>query len=99
MSVEETNKLRAKLGMKLLDAPDTKDDPDKPKKKEDVHKPATNISATKKAEVLREKLAAAKEKRRVNKLLGYDLLKLELFHISSTFGGCNINLMIDDMLF
>ncbi|KAK2184317.1 hypothetical protein NP493_270g02007 [Ridgeia piscesae] len=70
LSVEETNKLRAKLGLKPLDVAGEKRDDSRPEKKADVHVPAVNIAAVKKTEQLREKMALIKEKRRINKMLG-----------------------------
>ena len=68
--MEDTNKLRAKLGLKPLDAPGEKRDESRPAKKADVHVPAVNLVAIKKTEQLREKMAQIKEKRRINKMLG-----------------------------
>jgi len=72
LSIEETNKLRAKLGMKPLEVDsDTKSAP--PKKsyadRDDVHAPAGNISQQKSAEQMREKMEAIREKRKQNKKL------------------------------
>lgn len=81
LSIEETNKLRAKLGLKPLEVGD-----DSSKKKEgegeaneeeslsssakkDVHVPAKNIGDIKMAEKLREKMETMREKRRIAKKL------------------------------
>ena len=69
LSIAETNKLRAKLGLKPLDVTEGKDESEKAKKKEDVHKPAINMGQMRKQDAMREKLLAVKEKRRVNKIL------------------------------
>ncbi|KAK2162666.1 hypothetical protein LSH36_94g05047 [Paralvinella palmiformis] len=73
LSISDTNKIRAKLGLKPLDVPGSsgKDgDDSKSSKKEDVHVPPTNLSDVKKTEDLREKMLQMKEKRRINKKLG-----------------------------
>ncbi|XP_051631622.1 U4/U6.U5 tri-snRNP-associated protein 1 isoform X2 [Manacus candei] len=68
LSVEETNKLRAKLGLKPLETTmvkkeaGTKEDP--------VAADVINPLALKQREEIREKLAAAKEKRLLNQKLG-----------------------------
>eukprot|EP00058_Branchiostoma_floridae_P024547 XP_002610037.1 hypothetical protein BRAFLDRAFT_238017 [Branchiostoma floridae] len=67
LSIEETNKLRAKLGLKPLDVADAED---KTENKEDVHAPAINLGEKKKADELREKMKAMREKREMNKKLG-----------------------------
>lgn len=71
LSVEETNKLRAKLGLKPLKVDgDSKGDEEKSyEDREDTHKPATNISQMKKADKMREKMEAIREKRKINKKL------------------------------
>lgn len=66
LSIEETNKLRAKLGLKPLDVDNTsKDDPNKIKDDlgEFYHKPALNNNEKIKAQKLREKIGTQKEKR------------------------------------
>lgn len=77
LSIEETNKLRAKLGLKPLEvkATNSKDG----KKKDDLgefyHKPATNIADKQKQEKLKSKLSEHKEKRNLeNKLSKVKLL-------------------------
>ncbi|CAL1684383.1 unnamed protein product [Lasius platythorax] len=68
LSIEETNKLRAKLGLKPLDVDNTpKDDPNKIKDDlgEFYHKPAPNNNEKIKAQKLREKIGTQKEKRQI----------------------------------
>merc|ERR1719259_412677 len=62
LSIEETNKLRLKLGLKPLDV-GNKDDEKKEEDRDFVHKPAEDLWEKKKQEKLREKLKVAKEKR------------------------------------
>lgn len=83
LSVAETNKLRAKLGLKPLEetAGPSKDDSSGPKKDasglpmhsdewgEFVHKPADNIATKLEAEKLREKFRQKKEKRMLEEKL------------------------------
>ncbi|GFS11714.1 U4/U6.U5 tri-snRNP-associated protein 1 [Elysia marginata] len=70
LSIAETNRLRAQLGLKPLDVPETGDGEDsKPKKSEGVHAPAINMGEKKKADKLREKLSTRKEKRNMEKNL------------------------------
>ncbi|XP_029168218.1 U4/U6.U5 tri-snRNP-associated protein 1 [Nylanderia fulva] len=68
LSIEETNKLRAKLGLKPLEVDNTpKDDPNKIKDDlgEFYHKPAPNNNQKIKAQKLREKIGTQKEKRQI----------------------------------
>ncbi|XP_018045640.1 PREDICTED: U4/U6.U5 tri-snRNP-associated protein 1 [Atta colombica] len=68
LSIEETNKIRAKLGLKPLEVDHTsKDDPSKIKDDlgEFYHKPAPNNSDKIKAQKLREKIGTQKEKRQI----------------------------------
>lgn len=68
LSIEETNKLRAKLGLKPLEVDNTsKDDPNKIKDDlgEFYHKPAPNNNEKIKADKLREKLNMQKQKRQI----------------------------------
>ncbi|XP_059614220.1 U4/U6.U5 tri-snRNP-associated protein 1 [Phlebotomus argentipes] len=81
LSIEETNKLRAKLGLKPLEvdsAPPAKertyvdekgDEPELKIHKDDygefVHKPASNFAETKQVEKIREKIKERKEKRQL----------------------------------
>ncbi|CAH3113513.1 unnamed protein product, partial [Porites lobata] len=72
LSIEETNKLRIKLGLKPLEIPDSSADTEgkTTSSKEDVHVPATNISDQKETENFKRKLEEMREKRRINKKLG-----------------------------
>ncbi|CAH0750020.1 unnamed protein product [Diatraea saccharalis] len=76
LSIEETNKLRAKLGLKPLEV--TEKPADDGKIKDDLgefyHKPASNITQQKKTEKLREKLEERKEKRKLEQKLKTTLL-------------------------
>lgn len=68
LSIEETNKLRAKLGLKPLEVDNiSKDDPSKIKDDlgEFYHKPAPNNNEKIKAQKLREKISTQKEKRQI----------------------------------
>ncbi|TGZ53864.1 U4/U6.U5 tri-snRNP-associated protein 1 [Temnothorax longispinosus] len=68
LSIEETNKLRAKLGLKPLEVDNiSKDDPSKIKDDlgEFYHKPAPNNSDKMKVQKLREKIGTQKEKRQI----------------------------------
>lgn len=69
LSIEETNRLRAKLGLKPLeiDGVSSKDDPNKIKDDlgEFYHKPATNTADHQRTEKLKEKLNLTKEKRKI----------------------------------
>ncbi|XP_045599414.1 U4/U6.U5 tri-snRNP-associated protein 1 [Procambarus clarkii] len=82
LSIEETNKIRAKLGLKPLkldsapakddDRPDVieiEDDTQTSKQDEFVHKPAESITQKLQVEKLREKIAAQREKRRIKEKL------------------------------
>lgn len=76
LSIEETNKLRAKLGLKPLAGSKTDGDG---KIKDDLgefyHKPAASLSAKAKQEKLKQKLSEHKEKRHLeNKLSKVKLL-------------------------
>ncbi|KAK2723098.1 hypothetical protein QYM36_003332 [Artemia franciscana] len=64
LSIEETNKLRIKLGLKPLDVGEGKSED-----KKDVHKPAINLREKKEAEKLRQKLKERQQKRKVEKKL------------------------------
>ncbi|XP_041353215.1 U4/U6.U5 tri-snRNP-associated protein 1-like [Gigantopelta aegis] len=72
LSVQETNRLRLKLGLKPLEVPGSTNDDGtdgKPKEPEDVHAPPVNWGEQRKTERMREKLLAQKEKRVItNKL-------------------------------
>ncbi|KAG7209511.1 hypothetical protein KM043_015596 [Ampulex compressa] len=68
LSIEETNKLRAKLGLKPLDVDNTpKDDPNKIKDDlgEFYHKPAPNVNDKVKTQKLKEKIGTQKQKRQI----------------------------------
>ncbi|KAL9958681.1 hypothetical protein ACROYT_G035730, partial [Oculina patagonica] len=71
LSIEETNKLRIKLGLKPLEVPDSSEDKGNATSlKEDVHVPAVNMSDQKETEKFKRKLEEMREKRRINKKLG-----------------------------
>lgn len=68
LSIEETNKLRAKLGLKPLEVDSApRDDPNKIKDDlgEFYHKPALNNNDKIKAQKLRERIGTQKEKRQI----------------------------------
>lgn len=69
LSIEETNKLRAKLGLKPLTTDDSKEKAESSTEKPDVHAPAINLSDVKREEAHREKLQIMKEKRRLEESL------------------------------
>ncbi|GCC21343.1 hypothetical protein chiPu_0019812 [Chiloscyllium punctatum] len=69
LSIEETNKLRAKLGLKPLEVNDSKKT-EAGTKEDPVVVPAINPIAMKQQEDIRVKLAALKEKRLLNQKLG-----------------------------
>lgn len=66
------------MGLKPLDT--TKKD-EKSTTKDDVHKPAVNIGQQKKTEALREKMALAREKRKLGQKMGFASLPY-IFHSS-----------------
>lgn len=68
LSIEETNKLRAKLGLKPLDLNETKKELGT--KEEPIVAETINPAAIKKQKEMRERLAAMKEKRILNQKLG-----------------------------
>ncbi|KAM6389940.1 U4/U6.U5 tri-snRNP-associated protein 1 [Rhynochetos jubatus] len=68
LSVEETNKLRAKLGLKPLETATVKKEAGT--KEDPVAADVINPMAQRQREEIREKLAAAKEKRLLNQKLG-----------------------------
>lgn len=76
ISIEETNRLRAKLGLKPLEV--TEKPAEDGKIKDDLgefyHKPAANISQQKKSEKIREKLEERREKRKLEQKLQTTLL-------------------------
>lgn len=68
LSIEETNKLRAKLGLKPLEVDSTsKDDPNKIKDDlgEFYHKPAPNANDQLKTQKLKERIGVQKQKRQI----------------------------------
>lgn len=73
LSIEETNKLRAKLGLKPLEVGDSGSKPGSDIFKDDLgefhHKPAINIAAKEKAEKIKEKISAMKQKRQIESSL------------------------------
>lgn len=72
LSIEETNKLRAKLGLKPLNVDSGSSGKAEEKSyadRADTHRPATNLAAKKNEEKMREKMEAIREKRKVNKKL------------------------------
>lgn len=70
LSIEETNKLREKLGLKPLQVGNETGTEEKSyADREDVHKPATNISEKKYSDKMREKMEAIREKRKINQKL------------------------------
>jgi U4/U6.U5 tri-snRNP-associated protein 1 len=75
LSVDETNKLRAKLGLKPLEVGDKSDKKrDDGKKKDDwgefYHKPAENWAEKAEREKLRSRITQTKEKRQLEQKLG-----------------------------
>ncbi|KAI8788508.1 U4/U6.U5 tri-snRNP-associated protein 1 isoform X2, partial [Biomphalaria glabrata] len=68
LSIEETNRLRAKLGLKPLEVSDSKGE-DKSKKSDGVHVPAVNLGQLRKTESLREKMVNKKTQREMEKKL------------------------------
>lgn len=69
LSIEETNKLRAKLGLKPLEVGGAKDGSSKSGENQDVHVPAINIGEKKRTEKLREKMDTTKAKRAISNKL------------------------------
>lgn len=71
LSIEETNKLREKLGLKPLQVggPSSEKEEKSYADREDVHKPATNISEKKHSDKMRDKMDAIREKRKINQKL------------------------------
>lgn len=70
LSIAETNKLRAKLGLKPLETGGPSEDGAKSSENQDVHVPAINLSEKRRSEKLREKMATMKEKRTIQSKLG-----------------------------
>ncbi|XP_026314104.1 U4/U6.U5 tri-snRNP-associated protein 1 isoform X2 [Hyposmocoma kahamanoa] len=77
LSIEETNRLRAKLGLKPLEVTE-KPPEDDGKLKDDLgefyHKPAANLAAQRRGEKLRERLDERREKRSIEHKLQTTLL-------------------------
>jgi len=71
LSIEETNKLRIKLGLKPLELDGEKKDKEETSyaDRPDVHTPAQNISSIKKSDSLKQKMEELREKRRIHKKL------------------------------
>ncbi|XP_077998125.1 U4/U6.U5 tri-snRNP-associated protein 1-like isoform X2 [Glandiceps talaboti] len=74
LSIEETNKLRIKLGLKPLEVTDADktegEAEEKPyDKRDDVHKPAVNLAEQRKKEEIRRKMELIREKRKINQKL------------------------------
>ncbi|KAH3855507.1 U4/U6.U5 tri-snRNP-associated protein 1-like isoform X5 [Dreissena polymorpha] len=69
LSIEETNKLRAKLGLKPLEVGAKKPDAEKESLKDDIHQPAQNLWKMKETEKIKEKLERSKQRRDVEKKL------------------------------
>ncbi|XP_028392981.1 U4/U6.U5 tri-snRNP-associated protein 1-like [Dendronephthya gigantea] len=72
LSIEETNKIREKLGLKPLAVPDTNSDKTNTLKDEEefVHAPPVNIAEQESQEKYKEKLKEIREKRDMQKKLG-----------------------------
>ncbi|CAB4014383.1 U4 tri-snRNP-associated 1-like [Paramuricea clavata] len=72
LSIEQTNKIRAKLGLKPLTVPSTNSDEAKSGDKEEefVHAPPVNIAQQESQEKYRERLKEIREKREMQKKLG-----------------------------
>jgi len=68
ISVEETNRIRAELGLKPLETGGEGSESSVSEKK-DVHVPAENLREKKKTEDIRQKLEERKEKRKIDKRL------------------------------
>ena len=71
LSIEDTNKLRAKLGLKPLEGlgGEDKKESSASSKKEDVHVPAVNLSSVRKQKEMKEKLEQSKERRKIKEKL------------------------------
>ena len=71
LSIEETNRLRMKLGLKPLDLPDSKSSSGQAKKTANtVHRPAVNMAEQRTTEKLKEKMANRKSQREIHSRLG-----------------------------
>lgn len=69
LSIEETNKLRAKLGLKPLEVSTKAPDLEKESLKDDIHKPAESWTQNKQTEKLKEKLERSKNRREISNKL------------------------------
>ncbi|XP_021358089.1 U4/U6.U5 tri-snRNP-associated protein 1-like [Mizuhopecten yessoensis] len=69
LSIAETNRIRAKLGLKPLEVNSGVSKDSEKKSGEDVHKPAISITQEKQTQKLREKMERMKEKRRLGEKL------------------------------
>ena len=69
LSIEATNELRAKLGLKPLEVDDDSKKKSDDPMDADVHAPPINLAEEKRSSDLREKMAQMREKRRINMLL------------------------------
>ncbi|XP_063395589.1 U4/U6.U5 tri-snRNP-associated protein 1 [Cydia fagiglandana] len=76
LSIEDTNRLRAKLGLKPLEVQEKPDDDGKFKDDlgEFYHKPAANLAQQRRTEKIRERLELRKEKRQMEMKLQTTLL-------------------------
>ncbi|XP_062604721.1 U4/U6.U5 tri-snRNP-associated protein 1-like, partial [Saccostrea cucullata] len=73
LSIEETNRIRAKLGLKPLDVGSEKKQTDEGfliTKEGDVHKPAMSLTEKKETEKLKERIQKMKDKRKIKDQLG-----------------------------
>lgn len=85
LSIDETNKLRASLGLKPLTVDSNASaNPDAPKSSNSdenfVHKPAVNITEKKRTEQVLEKLSLQKEKRMLQEKFRYVYSRLYTFN-------------------
>ncbi|KAL4237800.1 U4/U6.U5 tri-snRNP-associated protein 1 [Mactra antiquata] len=69
LSIEETNKLRAKLGLKPLEVKAVKNQ-EKESLKDDIHKPAESWTQAKNTEKVKERLERSKQRRDISNKLG-----------------------------
>ncbi|CAI8042695.1 U4/U6.U5 tri-snRNP-associated protein 1 [Geodia barretti] len=69
LNIEETNKLRANLGLKPLQVDEQGDNKTSSQVTEEVHAPPSNLGALQAAEKLREKMETIREKREQHKKL------------------------------
>ncbi|XP_060562043.1 U4/U6.U5 tri-snRNP-associated protein 1-like [Ruditapes philippinarum] len=69
LSIEETNKLRAKLGLKPLEVSTGAPDSEKESLRDAVHKPAESWTQAKKTEKIKDKLERSKQRREISSKL------------------------------